>query len=227
MLARCFRKTRDVFQARGDVFGRRRPRRLLLISAGPDGLIKGRLGDDMDVDGGAKAARQCGIAILAQARAAASRRRDRRLYPIYAHCEDHNIPIMLMGGGNTGPDVSYSSPEHIDRVLNDFPTLTVISSHGNWPWAKEIIHVAFRRENLYISPDMYLHNLPGMDDYVKAANSFLSERFLFATAYPLTPLVDYTKWFLDLPIKAEAKENIMYRNAERLLAVVPTDGHTK
>ena len=89
-----------------------------------------------------------------------SRRRDRRLYPIYAHCEDHNIPIMLMGGGNTGPDVSYSSPEHIDRVLNDFPTLTVISSHGNWPWAKEIIHVAFRRENRSKS---YLFGRPSLD----------------------------------------------------------------
>ncbi len=40
------------------------------ISAGPDGLIKGCLGGNMDVEGGAKAARQCGIAILAQARAA-------------------------------------------------------------------------------------------------------------------------------------------------------------
>ena len=39
------------------------------ISAGPDGLIKGRLGDTMDVDGGVEAARRCGMAILAQARA--------------------------------------------------------------------------------------------------------------------------------------------------------------
>jgi predicted TIM-barrel fold metal-dependent hydrolase len=146
---------------------------------------------------------------------------DRRLYPIYAYCEDRGIPVMLMGGGNTGPDISYSSPEHIDRVLNDFPTLTVISSHANWPWAKEIVHVAFRRENLYISPDMYLHNLPGMEDYLKAANSFLSERFLFGTAYPLTPVVEYTKWFLELPIKPDAMENILSRNAERLLAMRP------
>jgi predicted TIM-barrel fold metal-dependent hydrolase len=146
---------------------------------------------------------------------------DRRLYPIYAYCEDRNMPVMLMGGGNTGPNVSYSSPQHIDTVLNDFPSLTVISSHGNWPWANEIIHVAFRRENLYLSPDMYLHNLPGMDEYIKAANSFLSERFLFGTAYPLTPLVAYTRWFLGLPIGEAAMENILHRNAERLLAIQP------
>lgn len=40
------------------------------ISAGPDGLIKGRVGDDVDVAAGADAARASGLALLAQARAA-------------------------------------------------------------------------------------------------------------------------------------------------------------
>lgn len=40
------------------------------ISAGPDGLIRGRLGDGMTVGEGALAARACGLALLAQARAA-------------------------------------------------------------------------------------------------------------------------------------------------------------
>ena len=40
------------------------------ISSGPDGLIKGRLGADMDVTQGAAAARACGLALLAQANAA-------------------------------------------------------------------------------------------------------------------------------------------------------------
>ena len=40
------------------------------ISQGPDELIKGRLGADMDVAAGAAAARRCAINLLAQARAA-------------------------------------------------------------------------------------------------------------------------------------------------------------
>lgn len=40
------------------------------ISAGPQGLIRGRLGDDLDVAAGAAAARACGLSLLAQARAA-------------------------------------------------------------------------------------------------------------------------------------------------------------
>lgn len=36
------------------------------ISQGPGGLIKGRLGADMDVAAGAEAARRCGISLIAQ-----------------------------------------------------------------------------------------------------------------------------------------------------------------
>ena len=40
------------------------------ISAGPDGLITGKLGENMSVEEGAAAARTCAISLLAQVRAA-------------------------------------------------------------------------------------------------------------------------------------------------------------
>jgi len=40
------------------------------ISQGPDGLIKGRLGDTMSVEDGAAAAQRCAISLLAQVNAA-------------------------------------------------------------------------------------------------------------------------------------------------------------
>ncbi|MCB2137308.1 MAG: RidA family protein [Rhodobacteraceae bacterium] len=40
------------------------------ISQGPDGLIKGRLGETMEIPAGAEAARRCGLSLMAQARAA-------------------------------------------------------------------------------------------------------------------------------------------------------------
>ena len=40
------------------------------ISSGPEGMIKGKLGADMDVAEGAAAARFCGLALIAQAQAA-------------------------------------------------------------------------------------------------------------------------------------------------------------
>lgn len=40
------------------------------ISAGPDGMVIGKLGHDMEVEGGAEAAKLCAISLLAQLRAA-------------------------------------------------------------------------------------------------------------------------------------------------------------
>ena len=144
---------------------------------------------------------------------------DRRLYPLYAHLEDRNIPVVVMTGGNAGPDLSYSSPIPIDRVAADFPTLRIVISHGNWPWVQEILHVAFRRPNVYLSPDMYLYNMPGMDDYVKAADGWLSDRFIYASAYPLVPLQDYAEWFMRLPIRPDSMEKCVYGNAAGLLGI--------
>lgn len=146
---------------------------------------------------------------------------DRRLYPIYAQCEDLGVPVIIMSGGNAGPDISYTNPALIDRVLADFPHLKVVCSHGNWPWVTEILHVAFRRPNLYVSPDMYLPNMPGMDDYVKAADGFLADRFLYATSFPFCSIKAYAEWFFRLPIRPESLEKVAYHNAMNLLGLEP------
>lgn len=142
---------------------------------------------------------------------------DARVYPLYAHCEDRNIPVLLMAGGNAGPDCSYSSPEHIDRVARDFPKLTLISGHGNWPWVSQIIHVCYRRPNVLLSPDTYMFGMPGAQDFVDAINGFMSERFLFATAYPFVSLKSAVDRFLQLGVKDEYLDSVLYSNAARVL----------
>ena len=144
---------------------------------------------------------------------------DRRLYPIYAHCEDRNIPAIIMAGGNAGPDLSYSFPVHVDRVAGDFPRMKIVVSHGGWPWVSEILHVAFRRENVYISPDQYLCGMPCTDEYVRAANGFLADRFLYGSSYPFLCAKAYLAWFRKLPIKPEVMERLLYRNAAGFLGI--------
>ncbi|GLS45370.1 amidohydrolase family protein [Methylobacterium brachythecii] len=149
---------------------------------------------------------------------------DRRLYPLYALLEDREVPLILMTGGNAGPDISYTAPETLDRVLGDFPKLKIVSSHGNWPWVHQILHVAFRRPNLYLSPDYLLANMPGMDDYVQAANTWLSDRVLYASAFPFAPVDRYCDWFRKLPIAPENLEKIMWANASDLLKLTVSQG---
>lgn len=144
---------------------------------------------------------------------------DRHLYPLYAHCEARGAPMIIMTGGNAGPDIGYSAPERLDRVLADFPSLRVVSAHGNWPWVHQVLHIALRRPNLYLSPDYLLANMPGMEDYVRAADTWLADRFLYASAFPFAPIGPYLEWFRRLPIRPESMERILFRNATELLSL--------
>jgi hypothetical protein len=144
---------------------------------------------------------------------------DRRLYPIFAKCEDAGLPVVLMAGGGAGPDLSYNDPVAMDRMLADFPALKVVCSHGGWPFAQEYLGVAFRRENLFLCPDMYLRGLPGTADYLAAANGFLSERILFGTAYPFCPLKPYVDWFLAQGLSETSRRRVLSENAKLLLSL--------
>lgn len=142
---------------------------------------------------------------------------DPGIYPLYSYCAEQGVPVVLMTGGNGGPDVSFSSPEQADRIARDFPELKLIISHGGWPWVTHILYVALRRPNVYVSPDMYLCNCPGWQDYLTAANGFLQDRFLFATAYPFLPLKQAVEQFSRLPFKPEVLPKLLYENAQTLL----------
>jgi len=144
---------------------------------------------------------------------------DGRLYPIYAYCEDNEIPVIMMAGGNAGPDLTFTHPEHLDKVARDFPGMKLAISHGGWPWVTEILHIAYRRHNIYVSPDQYLCNMPGMDDYILAARGYLAERFLYGSSYPFLPADECATWFRSLSFDETTLEKLMHRNAEAFLGV--------
>ena len=123
------------------------------------------------------------------------------------------------GGRHGRADLSYSDPIRTDRVLADFPNLNVVVAHGGWPWVNEILHLGFRRQNLWLSPDMYFSRMPGWEEYVKAADGFLSDRMLYASSFPFCPVREYKSWFESLPIKEENLRKIMGGNARRLLGI--------
>jgi predicted TIM-barrel fold metal-dependent hydrolase len=54
---------------------------------------------------------------------------------------------------------------------------------------------------------------------VRAANGYLSDRFLYGSSYPFIGVKDYAQWFRALPIRPELMDNLMYRNAVRFLGL--------
>jgi hypothetical protein len=117
--------------------------------------------------------------------------------------------------------MSYSMPEHIQRVALDFPQLTIIVGHACWPWTTQACALAMRCTNVYLMPEFYMHmpDMPGADDYVRAANSYLSHRMLYSSCYPTRPVEQALEDFRRLPIAPEAQENLLWHNGARLLGL--------
>ena len=89
--------------------------------------------------------------------------------------------------------------------------------HACWPWVTEACGVAFRRQNVYLIPDAYGVNMPGYQQWVEAANTYLADRLLFGTAFPITPLKPMVEAFRKLPFRADVREKVEYKNAQKLL----------
>lgn len=139
---------------------------------------------------------------------------DERIFPIYEACEKNNIPIMISFGGMTAPNYEYFRPITIQNVASTFPKLKMSLGHAAWPWVNEICHVAFRCENVYISPDIYMMNVPGSEGYMAACNQWIPEKVLYGSAYPLINMKSAVDFHRSV-VKEEYINGILGGNAMR------------
>lgn len=144
---------------------------------------------------------------------------DERLAPLYSACEELGVPVMLTVSGNAGPDIGYADPVRLDRLAAGRPGLTIIVAHAGWPWVRPVLGIAFRRPNVVISPDQYLLGLPGADDWIAAANTYLGDRLLFGSSYPFMPLQGALDYYRAQPLRAEVVEGVLGGNAAQVLGL--------
>lgn len=142
---------------------------------------------------------------------------DERVYYLYAFCELHDIPVMMMVGGNGGKDIRYSMPWQVEHVAMDFPQLRIIVAHGGFPWITEMIQVAYHCMNVTLLPDLFLLNMPGAEAYITAANYILKNQMLFGSAYPFAPLQESVRCIQKLGMHEDSQRRFFYENATRLL----------
>jgi predicted TIM-barrel fold metal-dependent hydrolase len=140
---------------------------------------------------------------------------DPLLLPVYEACAHLDVPVFVMSGPTT-PDPDFNDPAAIARVARAFPDLSIVCHHGFWPRVAEIVGVAFRHENVFLVPDMYLF-LPGSELYVEAANGFLRDQLLFGSSYPFRPMGQSVADAHALGLSDEAQEAFFFGNANRVL----------
>lgn len=142
---------------------------------------------------------------------------DERLLPLYEACEQLGVPAFVMSGPTT-PDLSFNDPLALDRLAATFPKLPIVCSHGFYPNIDAILTVAFRHENVFVSPDMYTF-APGGGRYVEAANGFLRDQFLFGSSYPFRPMRQGVEDFRALGLNEASLEAAFWGNPARLFGI--------
>jgi predicted TIM-barrel fold metal-dependent hydrolase len=147
----------------------------------------------------------------------AMRADDERLMPLYELCQELGVPAFVMSGPTT-PDLRLNDPLAVDRVAKTFPKLPLVCCHGFYPNVAEMVTVAFRNENVFVSPDMYTF-APGGGLYVEAANSFMRDQFLFGSSFPFRPMRQGVEDFRQLGLSEDALDAALWRNANRLLGL--------
>ena len=143
---------------------------------------------------------------------------DERLNPIYEACMGLRVPVVVMSGPYAGADINASHPVYVDQLATRYPELRVVLGHGAWPWIDATLGVAFKHPNVYVSPDIYFF-APGGHRYIDAMNGALQDQFLFASAFPLRPLVQTAKECRNFPISDRAKSKFLGENASGLLGL--------
>jgi len=143
---------------------------------------------------------------------------DPRLFPIYEKCLELKVPVNIMSGPYAGPDIEVSNPLYIDRLATRYPELKIVLGHGCYPFIQEILGVAFKHPNVYVSPDMYIF-APGGMAYVEAANSTLREQIVYGSAYPLRPVIQTVDDTRKLPFDAAVLEDYFAGNAKQIFGI--------
>src|ERR1700746_595350 len=147
--------------------------------------------------------------------------------PLWEAIESLGVPALFHSGqtgigagmpGGRGIKLRLSDPMLVDDVAADFPGLTVILAHPSVPWAASSISIATHKANVYIdlsgwSPKYF----PA--DLVRAANSYLQDKVLFGTDYPLLTPERWLKDFDALDFKPAAKAKILKANAVKVLGL--------
>ncbi len=146
---------------------------------------------------------------------------DEKLMPLYEACLQLGVPAFIMSGPTT-PDLAFNDPLAIDAVARTFPNLPIVVCHGCYPNIDAMIGVAFRNENVFVSPDMYLF-APGGHRYAEAAKGFLRNQLVFGSSFPFRPMLQSVTDLRTLGLSDEVLARVFSQNAVSLFhRLLPT-----
>lgn len=150
--------------------------------------------------------------------------------PLWAAIAELGVPVIVHTGqtgigagtpGGSGFRLRYSDPMLLDDVAAEFPHLALVFAHPSVPWQDEAISIATHKSNVSIdlsgwSPRYFPPQL------VRAAGSFLQDKVLFGSDFPLITPERWLRDFAELDLPEPVRKKILIHNAVRLLGLTTT-----
>ena len=142
---------------------------------------------------------------------------DPLLLPLYEVARARKVPVFVMSGPTT-PDLAYNDPRAVGRLAAQFRDVALIVSHGLYPYVDEAVAIAFRHDNVVLSPDMYMF-APGGKLYIEAANGFMADQYVFGTSYPFRSMRQSVEDLGTIGLAPDVLDKVSWRTAARLFGL--------
>jgi predicted TIM-barrel fold metal-dependent hydrolase len=147
--------------------------------------------------------------------------------PLWAALAELRLPVVVHSGqtgigagmpAGAGFKLRYSNPMLLDDVLAENEGLTIVFAHPAVPWVDEQLSIATHKPGAWIdlsgwSPKYFPPQL------VRAFGSYLQDRVVFGSDFPLLTPERWLSDFAALDLKDDVRPKIVKTNALRLLGL--------
>ena len=142
---------------------------------------------------------------------------DKRMWPFYEKACELDIALTVHTGQSyvVPQPGAHSQPSTLDRVLLDFPELKLIAYHMGWPNTEELIGLAGKHQNLYLSMSGivgWYERSPyrGYHAIGTALQWVAPERIVMGLDLPFDDTKRVVDWVRNLQIPDELRKNYGY-----------------
>lgn len=153
---------------------------------------------------------------------------DPRYFPFYKLAAKYNKPVIIHSGDTFGSNylVKYAHPLAIDEIAVKFPKTTFIIAHLGNPWVRDAAELIYKNENVYADVSAFCIGHAHGDDFkriqqdIQWALSYTgrSDKFLYGSDWPLTPMKEYIA-VIKKAVPKQFHKQIFYENAKRVFRI--------
>ena len=142
----------------------------------------------------------------------------RKMYPLYALCEGLGITVsMQVGHVLEAMPSEHGRPIQMDRIACDFPELKLVGTHTGYPWVDEMVAVAIKWPNVYLSVSAWLPQY-----FTPSLVSFMNSRVGAAKVLFGSNGLSWDRYwdgFRDMKLRDDTLHAVMYENPKRVFGL--------